>query len=640
VSRDVESISHAFDAIDGMAKDSQLQGFPLGHFVGFYLGVENGVVTVSPGEANVGGVEVIQKADVVLEETAWKVTRERGYMYFIYLKKDGGYWVDNSDPFWNSLLNGWYHELLGYRYVGKVFNDSTGKIIYKLSAHYDQLSTIIVGADGFTGYMDYECDGVDDQEEINLALRFASESGSGLGGKVHCTRGYFLTTAAVEGLSNCVLEGEGQGATVIKKNHAGYAISCIGTSVIHKSNFQVCDLTVTRDAADTNSVALIYASYTDGLKISECLVDDAYYFGIHLVVCTQAIVDSCQVVDFGFNAMYIDTCKASVTNNHILSGSLTTQLAVRNGIVLTSCINSIIENNVIGPVYSSSTAEIWAIGLSGCESTIVTGNIVRTIWIYNESGSNPAATGIGMISGSALCTISNNRIEDVASFGAFGHNSYGINIGAVSGCVIALNHAFNNGNLIDRGNCESATPPYLTGEAGINLHNCTFDKSTVKYRNGAASYLFTKTGGAGVNSDTFFHDHDTGTTNDFAGLVIGCSYTFSAWFWLPSANILYSEVFIELADYVPAAWEESRTYPLELYDQWQYVTVTRTMRTTATGCAAFIRGMAAADSGQLFYVDDIRLRPDGVSNEHGQNFSDAGTGTRQDGNSWNRPHQV
>lgn len=601
--RDTANIAAAFDSIQGMQKDSQLQGFPTGHFVGFFIDIEDGAVKIGPGEANVGGTEVIQRTTNTLEENSWAITRERGYMYYIYLKRDGLYWVDNQDPEWDSLLAGWYHPLLRYRYIGKIFNDTDGKIIYKLSVHYNQQSSIIVGAKGFTGYQDYECDGVDDQEQINLALKFASESGGETGGKVHLTRGYFYTTAAIEMRSNCTLEGEGQGATVVEKNCNDYAIECIGTSVIHKENVTIRDLTVSRDDSDTNNKELVYFSYTDKCSVENVSVESSAFIVTRFDFCQSASVVSC-----------------------LFSGGIASWCIYSN---YTSCrIQNNTFENMTFPTTTYSTGGCYGVVLIFSDGSVVSGN----------SFNNNFGNGLNAIwvSESDNVMISGNHVNNCFRMGPDSDPVIKVVLGNANS--VTGNRCSNNGNLIDRGYCELTTPPYLTGETDDNQSDCTFARSSDFAHTGTYSYKFTKTNAAGgAQARSRPHNHTDDTAADMAGLIAGCSYTFSAWIYIPAASgILYSEVRMSLDDDTGAATNTDAT---EVYDAWQYVEVTRTLGAAATGVQLAFVALATAEANEYFYVDDIRLRPDGVHNEHGQNFSDAGTGTRTSGNSWQNPFQ-
>lgn len=71
-------------------------------------------------------------------------------------------------------------------------------------------NVVYVATDG-TG--DYNCDGEDDQVEINEAISYIDLIG---GGTVHLKQGTYIISSSIELTSNLVLEGEGEDVTVIK----------------------------------------------------------------------------------------------------------------------------------------------------------------------------------------------------------------------------------------------------------------------------------------------------------------------------------------------------------------------------------------------------------------------------------------
>jgi hypothetical protein len=600
VSRDVDSIKSAFAKTSGRQADSQLRGFPPGHFVGFFLSIDGGQIVVSPGEANVAGVEVILKNRATVEENAWAVTRSAQHMYYIYLKRDGMFWVDTLDPTWQSLYNGNYHPVLGYRYLGKVFNDSDGKIIYKLSAHYDQQSSIIVGAKGFTGYMDYECDGVADQEEINLALKFATEW-SEYGGKVHLSRGGFFTTAAVEGDSNCTLEGEGPGATVVKKNGNFYAIECIGTSVIPKVNFQIRDMTITRDATDTNDIDLVRIEYVHNLLIEYCECLDAYSDSLHIIVSNGQVLHN--------KIWWADAPGAANVT----------------GIYLYVCDSLRVEGNEIGPITNYAAGNFVGIENAGNNHEYITSNLIHDLSAIGIS------IGIRCI-GAAL--VANNIITECCDYTSSGVNGIYVTGGsALNPSVVTENYGRDNGNLIDYGNCESATPPAMFGEVSVTLSNCTFARSNAEAHSGTYSYKVTKTNAAGTYAAVYLSDNIL--TNDLHGIVVGKTHTVSMRVRIPPGGMTGTELKVGGINYVSAAWAEiGSDTAANTYDEWQELVTQGTVNAGATGFTVQLFMAATMAINEYFYIDDIRLRPDGVGNDYGQNYVDAGTGTLTGSNSW------
>jgi hypothetical protein len=157
-------------------------------------------------------------------------------------------------------------------------------------------------------------------------------------------------------------------------------------------------------------------------------------------------------------------------------------------------------------------------------------------------------------------------------------------------------------NLIDLGTCESATPPAMTGETSNTLVSCTFARSSAVSRNGTYSYKFTKTGDwplAGLSDNT--------NTNDLHGLVPGRTYTFNAWVYIPAGDILGTEIYIFIQDYVGAAWVQASAQATNTYDEWQLLTVTKTIDPAAPGAYILFYCANTAGNGEFFYADDISL---------------------------------
>ena len=97
---------------------------------------------------------------------------------------------------------------------------------------------------------------------------------------------------------------------------------------------------------------------------------------------------------------------------------------------------------------------------------------------------------------------------------------------------------------------------------------------------------------------------------------------------IPTGIIVASEITLTLRDHNGSTYQSSTANPAAVYEVWQKVTVTRTLRADATSFDMYINVAAAAEDTEYFYVDNIRLQPLGVHNEHQQNFLDNGTDTQ------------
>ncbi len=180
------------------------------------------------------------------------------------------------------------------------------------------------------------------------------------------------------------------------------------------------------------------------------------------------------------------------------------------------------------------------------------------------------------------------------------------NVGDLAGCPIKISVAVDNaGGLIDRGNCESATPPMIYGETVPYLVNATFARSGNFYRQGAYGYKIIKTIAAGTAALVFITDN-TGSL-DMHGFVAGHTYTIGAWLYIPSGGIEGSEITLQINNYTGGAWVYGGTVAQNLYNQWQFVIFTKTIAPTATGAYARIAINATSAINEFFHVDDISL---------------------------------
>jgi hypothetical protein len=477
------------------------------------------------------------------------------------------------------------------QYTGEGLEAYVAGVVTQHSVLYATAKALVaheltVASSEYSGIADLRCDGDTDEAQIQTAIDHLSTYYGG--GAVRLTEGtYYIDTAAIAMKSNVMLVGRGAGATVVKKNLNDYAIEAVGTSGAHLTNVAIRDLTVTRDAGDTNAVESVFAHYVDRLQISGVKFLANYWTSLFVQQCNDPLVTGCSFED---GSAY--------------------------DLSLSSSPGGRVEASAFRDSYDAvllDSASEGSMSVVGCTFQDVENSAIKI------------ASGGGDV-------VSGNRIEDCAQR-VPGLSAIDVDGGTAE--TISDNSCRNNGQLMERGNCESATDPAITGQAGNTETNCTFARSADFAHNGTYSFKLTD----GGNSN-FMYFHDALSTADVVGLVVGCSYTLSAWVYVPAGQCLGTEVILGIGDYVPAAWVDTEQAAANTYDAWQLVTVTRTLRSTATGVRVYLRTLDAATTGEFCYVDDIRLRPDGTHNEHSQNFSDAGTGTRQDSNSWNRPYQA
>ncbi len=159
---------------------------------------------------------------------------------------------------------------------------------------------------------------------------------------------------------------------------------------------------------------------------------------------------------------------------------------------------------------------------------------------------------------------------------------------------------------IDRGNCESTTPPMIFDETAPIVDNVTFGRAGAESgHTGTYSYKVTKTIASGTSGSVNLVDNVN--TDDMHGMIAGNTYTLPIWVYVPSTGgPAYSEVILRFYDY-DSGWEDNQSGILSGTDTWEQLTVTKTIRAGATGIKFSIYISSVAEDTEFFYVDDIEL---------------------------------
>lgn len=169
-------------------------------------------------------------------------------------------------------------------------------------------------------------------------------------------------------------------------------------------------------------------------------------------------------------------------------------------------------------------------------------------------------------------------------------------------------------NLIDRGNCESATAPMMLGETVAHLVDCTSARSSDYAHGGEYSYKITKAIAAGSVATAYITDNIN--TTDLHGVVPGETYKHSVWVYVPSASgIDPSEITIQFYYYTGGAWSSLDENPTTT-DTWEEISVSRSMAAAASGFTIGYEFAAAAALNEYFYIDDLRLTTHTVPGSH------------------------
>ena len=186
---------------------------------------------------------------------------------------------------------------------------------------------------------------------------------------------------------------------------------------------------------------------------------------------------------------------------------------------------------------------------------------------------------------------------------------------------IGNNYTLNNGTLISYGVCEDASkPPKIDGNTATNTSAA---RSDVEAYEGTYSYKITKTNAAGTGASYWFVDNNT-TTDMHDTVIRQGSYRLGMWVYVPSTGgPAAAEVSISVDEYSGGAWN-AETDTATVQDEWEYLEATVELGSTTTGfrCGLVFAGTAAQN--EFVYIDNVRLTPMGVANEHDQNFYEIG----------------
>jgi len=432
-----------------------------------------------------------------------------------------------------------------------------------------QLAVTVASSD-YVGTADYYCDGTADDVEINAAMVYLGGIG---GGQLQLTDGTYNTTAAVD-QSHFNIIVQGMQNTIIKKNCNDYAWKIVGISSTQTIvGGKIQNIQFTRDSADTNPWALLFAVFADYISITGCVFQNAYNLALKAQYCRGINVSSNQFLNSGNAGVDIEnsTLTPMSVNNNYCSGNL-------YGIGINSSSYVTVSDNF-------SDGDGYGIYVIGDYNSIKANRVL-----------NATHHGIHIASGLF------NQIESNAC-------------------------QWNGKNLIDRPDCESATPPATYGELSNTLTNATFVQSAAKFHAGANSYLFTKTIAAGTAASAYLTDNVT--TTDTHGMFAGHQYTFDPWVYIPGGGMTGTNITIVIDQYYAAAWHATTQACANTYDAWQQPTVTATLDASCTGFRVGFLVAAAEAINTIFYADDVELfDTNPVTNVYNRNFYDAGTNTQ------------
>jgi hypothetical protein len=454
---------------------------------------------------------------------------------------------------------------------------------------------VTVASSDHIGDADYYCDGTADQVEILAAIAYLVSTG---GGTVRCVGGVFNTAAAIVLDDHITLEVS-PGAT-IKKNGNFNAVECTGTSGTHKHDVGITGGgTITRDAADMNyNVHLIDCEYVDNVAISDCKLDSPFSHGLYAAYCTghcihltiDGLVVNLYDVTYGIGIAFSNNFR--VENNHIIN--------------MTGYLNQYIK----AAIYNNAG-----------DGGVISNNVIKNIGDMGDGYGILVNAGTGIV-------IQSNKMSECTLRGIK------ISVGVVS-ARIQNNFCFDNGNLIYHGDCEADYIPHIADDA-YSLLNCTISiLSTISAYAGTSYAIFKKTNWASAASAAYFWLVDNNTITDMHTLsIIQGSYKLAARMRCPTGGVDPTEAQLIVSQYSGGAWVDTTMSCPSTLSTWALVEATMTMLSTCVATRLGFKAAGTAEINETFHIDNVQFIPMGVTNEHQQNFYDAGTDTATGGNSW------
>ncbi len=162
-----------------------------------------------------------------------------------------------------------------------------------------------------------------------------------------------------------------------------------------------------------------------------------------------------------------------------------------------------------------------------------------------------------------------------------------------------------DGDMIDRGDCEDVVSPMVSGETVPYTVNATGARDGAQFYDGAYSLKITKTIAAGTAG--YFCFVDNASTADLHGFIPGQYYSFDLYIYIPT-GVAYNTIYLTIQDYV-GGWVATNKYPLAIYDAWQKITMTGTIRAGATGALFKLDFLSTVAINKFVYIDTFHSTP-------------------------------
>lgn len=236
----------------------------------------------------------------------------------------------------------------------------------------------------------------------------------------------------------------------------------------------------------------------------------------------------------------------------------------------------------ISDIYDDGLAEVIAEEITGL---LFTKSGISSDYTMDVSGDEPFATYF---------------VANPAS------NTIDFTLPEASGVIdipITVEVRYKGNGLIDRGDCESTTPPMITPETSAYTLNANWSRSSDQAQTGEHSYKFEAQTSSAWTIARFV---DNDSTSDLHG-ISDETHTCYLWMYVPSVGGPdLDEVYMESRYYDGGAWTTEVRYPT-VTDQWTRLVSTVTVPSTATSYQASVVMRNTITAGEFVFVDNVQL---------------------------------
>jgi parallel beta-helix repeat protein len=363
-------------------------------------------------------------------------------------------------------------------------------------------ATIVVAASNSKdkAQVDYVCDGVDDQNEINAAINSLPDNG----GSVYLAEGtYILSDNIVISKSNVAIVGAGASTVLKIKDNKNADMSVI--YAWGKVNLLIQNLHINGNRANqtTGYMNGIYFDSVENSKIVDCWVENLRsHYGILLVHSSNNKVTGNTCTGIGYSDIYLGWSNYNtVTGNTCMGNS-------NNGIELYSSSN----NTVTGNTCQNNWVGIYLLYYS--DNNTVTGNTCTggAYGIFISLSNNNTVTGNTYQRNSDGILLSGSSNNTVTGNTCTGNGSNGIRL------YLSSNNNTISGNTVV-GNSQASNNTY----DGIHIENdCDYNNiqgNTVRSGTGANQQRY------GIRIDDSYCDGNLVINNDLNQAGVTADYS-------------------------------------------------------------------------------------------------------------------